>query len=148
MNNNWIYVGIFLDDKSKQKLRKLYPAMNDWREYYDHMTVVYNDDTYMAKVIKEFNDHSVGKKFKLKVVSIGISDKAMAIHVEIPKGVICANKIAHITLACGLEGNAVDSNYITNWSKIHDSFYVYGKMKVIEPTDKLLKMGIDEANIY
>jgi hypothetical protein len=154
--NNWIYIGIFLDDKSKKQLMKLYPTPNGWKEYYDHMTVVYNDDTYIAKSIKNYNEHNIGKKFKLKVISVGMSDKAFAIHVELPKGIVCANKIAHITLATSIEaeGSAVDSNYITNWSKIYDNVYVTGEMKVFEPTnekllysDKNKQIIIEEANV-
>ena len=31
MNNNWIYIGIFLDDKSKKQLKKLYPLPEAWK---------------------------------------------------------------------------------------------------------------------
>ena len=49
-----------------------------------------------------------------------------------------------------IEGaNAVDSNYITNWSKIYDNVYLTGEMKVFEPTKNLLTdINIEEANVY
>lgn len=153
MNDNWIYVGIFLDNKSKKLLKKLYPVPADfWIEYYDHMTVVFNDNTMIAKAVKSVNENNIGKKFKLKVVGPGISDKAYAIQVELPKGVVSANKITHITLAtCKPNGgNAVDSNYITNWSKVYEDIYLTGEMKVYEPKNELLGLPhlFDEANIY
>ena len=152
MNNNWIYIGIFLDDKSKKLLKKLYPLPEWWKEYYDHMTVVFNDNTKLANDIKLINEHNIGKKFKLKLVGPGISDKAYAVQVELPKGVVSANKITHITLATCKpnDGKAVDSNYITNWSKIYDNVYLTGEMKVCVPLTNgaLMNIKVDEANIY
>jgi hypothetical protein len=83
-----------------------------------------------------------------------ISDKAYAIQVELPKGVVSANKITHITLATSPSGNAVDSNYITNWSKVYDNIYVTGEMRTFKPTTGVLAIpenpiiSIDEANVY
>ena len=50
-----------------------------------------------------------------------------------------------------IEGaNAVDSNYITNWSKIYDNVYLTGEMKVCIPftNGALMSVNVDEANIY
>ena len=77
MKNNWIYIGIFLDEKSKKLLKKLYPLPVLWKEYYDHMTVVFNDNTHLANDIKLINEHNIGKKFKLKLVGPGISERLM-----------------------------------------------------------------------
>ena len=166
MNDNWIYVGIFLDEKSKKLLKKLYPLPEWWKEYYDHMTVVFNDNTKLANDIKMINDHNIGKKFKLKLVGPGISEKAYAIQVELPKGVVSANKITHITMGVApIEGaNAVDSNYITNWSKVYETVYLTGEMKVFYPAPELksteaemikslggnvnYEVIFEEANIY
>ena len=156
MNDNWIYVGIFLDEKSKNKLKELYPIPDSWQEYYDHMTVVFNDGTDIAKAVKSINDKNLNKKFNLKVVGPGISDKAYAIQVELPEGVVSANKITHITLGTSETGKAVDSNYITNWSKIYDDLFICGTMKVFEPTQTngllgthmVTKVMYDEANVY
>ena len=152
MENNWIYIGIFLDEKSRKKLMKLYPMPEGWREYYDHMTVVFNDKTFISAAVNQINNNNIGKKFKLKVVGPGISEKAYALQVELPKGVVSANKITHITLATNpaTEGNAVDSNYITNWSKVYETLYVTGEMKVVKPltNEALMNTKVDEANIY
>lgn len=152
MENNWIYIGIFLDEKSKKLLKKLYPLPEWWKEYYDHMTVVFNDGTKLANDIKLINDHNIGKKFKLKLVGPGISEKAYAVQVELPKGVVSANKITHITMGVApIEGaNPVDSNYITNWSKVYDDVYLTGEMKVCVPLTNgaLMSIHVDEANVY
>jgi hypothetical protein len=151
MNENWIYIGIFLDASSRRKLMKLYPKPEGWNQYYDHMTVVFNDDSDVAKAVKSINEHNIGKKFKLKLVGPGISKKAYAVKVELPKGVVSANMITHITLATcpGNDGTAVDSNYITNWSKVYDNIYLTGEMKVFEPS-KVLLTGerVEEVNVY
>lgn len=149
MESNWIYIGIFLDEKSKRLLRKLYPIPEGWSEYYDHMTVVYNDQSDVAKAVKSINEKNLSKKFRLKIEGPGISDKAFAVRVDLPEGVVCANKIAHITLGTSSIGSAVDSNYITNWSKTYKDMYVTGKMEVYKPNTNILGTPvIDEANIY
>lgn len=152
----WIYVGIFLDDKSKNLLKKLYPTPKGWTEYYDHMTVVFNDGTTIADAVKSINEHNISKKFKLKLVGSGISNKAYAAQVELPKGVVSVNKITHITLATcpWADGKAVDSNYITNWSTVYEDIYLTGEMRVFKPTTGVLAIpenptiSIDEANVY
>ena len=152
MENNWIYIGIFLDEKSKKLLKKLYPTPEGWTEYYDHMTVVFNDGTTIADAVKSINEHNIGKKFKLKLIGPGISEKAYAVQVELIKGIVSANKITHITLATcpWANGKAVDSNYITNWSKVYDNVYLTGEMKVYVPLTNgaLMNTKVDEANIY
>jgi len=58
MEENWIYVGIFLDDTSKKKLKKLYNIPEGWKEYFDHMTVIYNDESGY-----DWNEVDVGMMF-------------------------------------------------------------------------------------
>ncbi len=132
MEDKWIYIGIFLDESSKKKLKKLYKLPEGWKEYFDHMTVIYNDDSEYAKYVKSISDNFEGKKIELKVVSQGISNKAYAIHVDIPSGIPCGNKISHITLGCSPEGFAVDSNYIENWHNILKPFTIKGTLKTFK----------------
>ena len=129
--SKWIYVGIFLDEKSKKKLKKKFEIPSGWREYFDHMTVIYNDESQYAYDIKSICDALEGEKVKLQVVSQGISDKAYAVHVKVPAGIPCGNKISHITLATSPRGGKpVDSNYIENWIDISDkNLYVTGTLK-------------------
>lgn len=129
--SNWVYVGIFLDEKSKKKLKKKYSIPYGWKEYFDHMTVIFNDGSDYATAIKGICAKiGEGKKIKLQVVSQGISDKAYAVHVKVPAGIPCGNKISHITLATSPSGKAVDSNYIDNWIDISEkNLYVTGTLK-------------------
>ena len=130
---DWIYVGIFLTNKSKNKLKKLFKIPEGWTEYFDHMTIVFNDGSDYAQTIKNICDQLGEQKIKLQVISQGISEKAYAIHVNIPIGIPCANKISHITLACSSDGNPVDSNYIENWHDISKPFAIKGTLKVFKP---------------
>lgn len=59
-------------------------------------------------------ESNLGKSISIKLVAVGVSDKAMAFKVE---GVdnICANEVPHITIATFRGGNPVDSNRIINW---------------------------------
>ena len=125
------------------------------------ITVVFNDITDIANAVKSINEKNIDSVFNLRVVGPGISDKAYAVQVELPRGVVSANKITHITLATSEKGSAVDSNYITNWgtiirSKVYPDLYVSGKMKVFYPVQTKGLLGVnenteaifEEANIY
>ena len=127
---SWIYVGIFLDEESAKELKELYQLPDGWKEYYDHMTVVFNDDSELSKIVKQANAENIGEFYPLKAVAIGISDKAMALKVELPIGVVCANEIPHITLGTSPEGSPVDSNDITIWNTISEPLFIGGTMRV------------------
>jgi len=128
---NWIYVGIFLDDESKEMLKDLFPTPEGWKPYYDHMTVVFNDGSIIANIVKEFNEANVGVEYPLIITSVGISEDAMAVKVRLPLGVICANPIAHITLCVSPNGKPSDSNNIEIWHEV-EKVEVWGTMKVYE----------------
>ena len=130
--SNWIYVGIFLDEKSKKKLKKYYKVPDGWTEYFDHMTVVFNDNSKYVEYVKNICDKLGEIKVKLNVVGHGISDKAYAVRVNMPPGIPCTNKYSHITLATSPDGKAVDSNYIENWHTTTKSLQITGTLKVFE----------------
>lgn len=58
----------------------------------------------------------VGMSAPVKVVSVAMDDKTMAVGVE--TGVPSKNPNKHITIAISPEGTAKDSNNLTNWQKI------------------------------
>ena len=129
MEDKWIYVGIFLDEDSKADLMSLYPTPTGWKPYYDHMTVVFNDYSELAKAVKDFNEGNLEEDFPLIVTAVGISEKAMAVKVKLPLGVICANKIAHVTLCVSPNGKPSDSNDIQIWHEV-EPIELWGTMKV------------------
>ena len=123
----WIYCGIFLDKFSKERLRMNFDIPENWKWYGDHVTLCFNDNSVLSKVASEINAGYVGAERKFKVTGIGISENAIALKVQLPIGVVCTNKVAHITIGC--KTKPVDSNAIEIWHDI-DSFYVYGKIDV------------------
>jgi len=129
--SSWIYAGIFLDNKSKSKLKSKFIIPQGWKKYFDHMTIVFNDGTTKAAEVKSIVDKIVNREVRLKVVSSGISDKAYAVHVELPGGIPCTNKISHITLATSPIGKPVDSNYIEDWIDIYEDIYITGKIQIV-----------------
>lgn len=129
--SNWIYAGIFLDNISKKKLKSRFIVPDGWKKYFDHMTIVFNDGSQTAQDIKSIVNKLVNREVTLKVISQGISDKAYAVHVEVPAGIPCGNKISHITLATSPDGKPVDSNYIENWIPVNDTIYVNGKIQIV-----------------
>jgi hypothetical protein len=126
---NWIYIGIFLDEDSKKELKECYQIPSNWKEYYDHVTIVFNDGSELSRVVKEMNMENVGEFYSIKITGVGVSEKALALRVELPACVVCANKIPHITLGVAPDAKPVDSNDITIWHDI-DPIHVGGTMMV------------------
>ena len=127
MEKEWIYFGIFLDESSKRRLRMRFDIPKDWKRYGDHVTLCFNDGSELSKVAAEINKGYVGAARSIKVTGIGISKNAVALRVQLPVGVVCTNKVAHITLGC--KNKPVDSNAIEIWHDI-DSFTLYGEIDV------------------
>ena len=133
MERDWIYIGIFLEEESKNKLKQCYQIPSDWKEYYDHITIVFNDGSELSRVVKEINMENVGEFYSIKITGVGVSEKALALKVELPTCVVCVNKVPHITLGVAPEAKPVDSNFITIWHDV-EPIYVGGTMKVYRPT--------------
>ena len=121
----WIYFGIFLDKSSKERLKMDFDIPESWKWYGDHVTLCFNDGSELSKVAAEINEGYVGAERSIKVTGIGISENAMALRVQLPKGVVCTNKVAHITIGC--KNRPVDSNAIEIWHDI-DSFLLSGEI--------------------
>jgi hypothetical protein len=127
MERNWIYFGIFLDKISRERLKMNFDIPEDWKWYGDHVTLCFNDNSLLSKVAAEINKGYVGAERSIKVTGIGISENAMALRVQLPVGVVCTNKVAHITI--GAKTKPVDSNAIEIWHDI-DAFFVSGEIDV------------------
>lgn len=123
----WIYFGIFLDESSKKRLRMNFDIPVSWKWYGDHVTLCFNDGSELSKIAAEINKGYVGAERSILVTGIGISTKAIALRVQLPTGVVCTNKVAHITIGC--KDRPVDSNAIEIWHDI-DSLTLYGEIDV------------------
>ncbi len=118
----WIYFGVFLDDESRERLLSKFDIPEGWREYADHMTIVFNNKSEKAEALAEKCAESLGELVTLTVTHIGMSGKALAVLVT---GCESNNDIPHITIAVSPTGKPVDSNLITDLEKI-DEFTVSG----------------------
>lgn len=125
------YFGLFLSDETKDYLLKLLLDNNQYRDYLDYSDKIYIDHcTLIHKCHLLFlnldedsllfarTNKLISKDFKLTIIGIGISNKAMAFKVEIPIELTCLNAIPHITICTFGNGKPVDSNNITEWEDI------------------------------
>ena len=122
---NYLYYGLFLDTDTKNMLMDnltdnidigIALGVTD-RIFIDHCTLLHKSQLKGNEELQSYLESNLGKSINIRLVAVGISDKAMAFKVE---GVdnICANEVPHITIATFRGGNPVDSNEITNWRYI------------------------------
>lgn len=91
------YTGVMLDEKSREALKTEFGHMvpEGWEWIANHMTI------QLGELPETLRDEIVGEVVNLRVVSLGIDDKVMAIGVD---GYWSKNKIPHITLAVNRAG--------------------------------------------
>ena len=127
----WVYLGVFLDEESKKRLKDLAEDLdiipdNSWKLYCHHMTLAYNDKSQKAENMFSIYDSSLGADVSMETREIGISDKAIA--VKIKWGHATLNKVSHITIAVSPEGKPVDSNNIINWKQLDKPIALTGQI--------------------
>ena len=129
-NENWQYYGMFLDNRSQQRLFQRFESQipADWKRYGDHMTVIYNDNSENARQWANLCEKQVGTTAVLMGVALGVSDRAIAIKVL---GYQSNNAIPHITIAVAPGARPVESNQITNWVKLEQPIYLNSDLAVI-----------------
>lgn len=136
-DKNWVYYGIFLSDNTRRALLdyvKKWFAENDrefpedWKVYCDHMTLVFNNGTPEDQKFADGVEPFLGKGSNMRIISIGISDRAIAAGVDY----VTNNEHSHITIAVTSDGGKpVESNYIENWIPTKGDFYVTGIYKKV-----------------
>ena len=126
MEKKWIYIGIFLNKESRNKLKELANkiVLDNWKLYCHHMTIAFNDGSKEANEAYNFYKNFFGAQTYVIATHIGISNDAIAVKVETDETTL--NKIPHITLATPIDGKAVNSNYITRWYKLNDPINLRG----------------------
>ena len=120
--NNFHYFGLFLDTDTKNMLMDTLTDNIDYnialgvadRIFIDHCTLLHKSQLEGNEELQSYLESNLGKPISIKLVAVGVSDKAMAFKVE---GVdnICANEVPHITIATFRGGKPVDSNRIIYW---------------------------------
>ena len=119
------YYGLFLDIDTKNMLMDTLTDNIDYnialgvadRIFIDHCTLLHKSQLDSNENLQSYLESSLGKSMSIRLVAVGISDKAMAFKVEEVDN-ICANEVPHITIATFRGGNTVDSNKIANWRYI------------------------------
>lgn len=150
ISNNYIYVGLFLTDRSKKKVKELINSMPKYEELFNnankvfikHCTLLHrNQEKDNRQVFESLSKLYLPKpldgKYKIAMVAthIGYLDgKVMAIKVK--HNMPCANKIPHITICTFGDGKPFDSNKITEWHKLDKGLFIEGEFKVIEKSIK------------
>lgn len=119
--NNWIYFGVFIDEKAKRlnEIAIEKQGMDipyNWKMFNHHMTIAFNNKTEDAQNLYDVYKHTFGKTITITVDGIGVSDDAIAVRIRFNDPI--ANKIPHITIATPQTGKPVNSNYITKWYDI------------------------------
>lgn len=126
---NFEYIGLFLTEESKAKLKTWLINSNyqpeilkSEKEYLDHCTLLHRSQlTWDNSNLHDFLIDKLHEDFEIKIIGIGISDKAMAFKVNIFP-LVSVNKIPHITICTFNGGKPVDSNMITEWKDIEPIF--------------------------
>lgn len=126
--DDYEYYGLFLTQESKDKLAKqlffngyspeseLMKKRTGW--YLDHCTLLHRSQlTWDNSNLHAFLIDKLHEDFEIKIIGIGISDKAMAFKVNVFP-LVSVNKIPHITICTFNGGKPVDSNNITEWKNI------------------------------
>lgn len=129
--DNWIYYGVFFSESSQKTLLNLakeYTGIpDDWKIFCHHMTIIYNDKSQEKQEMAEVLDNFLGNTQSMRIDSIGVSDRAIALGVA---DYTTQNEHSHITVATAPDAKPVESNNITNWYKLPESFYISGKLDV------------------
>ena len=152
INSNYIYVGLFLTDRSKEKVKELINSMPKYKELFNNTNKVFIDHCTLLHRNQEKDNRQVFERlsklyltkpldgeYKSAMVATHIGfleGKAMAIKVVLSGNIPCSNKTPHITICTFGDGKPFDSNNITNWEKLPHPLYIQGCFKVVEKTIK------------
>jgi len=119
------YSAVVLDDKSRSKLLGLVSSYipQGWETIAHHMTI------NMGEIDPEYEKY-LGMKVPLRVKTIGMNDKVIAVGVE---GFPTKNKIPHITIAVNRQegGKPFMSNKIEDWRPIQFSAELEGTVEEV-----------------
>lgn len=148
ISNNYIYVGLFLTDRSKEKVKEVINSMPKYKELFNNANKVFIDHCTLLHKNQEKDNKQVFENLsKLYLSKDGIYKIAMvATHIGFIDGKVMAikvkhcmpsvNKTPHITICTFGDGKPFDSNKIAEWHKLDIGLFIEGELKVIEKTIK------------
>lgn len=153
ISKDYIYVGLFLTERSKEKIKGLISSLPKYNELLgnanklliEHCTLLHrNQEKDNKHILERLSKLELSKpldeyesKSAMVATHIGFLDgKAMAIKVVLSRNIPCVNKTPHITICTFGDGKPFDSNKITNWEKLPHPLYIQGYLRVIEKSIK------------
>lgn len=137
--DNFHYFGLFLDTNTKNKLMNILTDNIDYnialnvadKIFIDHCTLLHVSQLHgYSEVFNDLNNR-LEENIQIKIEGIGISDKAMAFKVTLPRNVYSINKTPHITICTFNGGKPVESNNITKWFLLEEPIQVKTTLKKI-----------------
>lgn len=137
--DNFHYFGLFLDIDTKNRLMNMLTDNIDYnialnvadKTYTDHCTLLHVSQLHGNSEVFNNLNNRLGENIQIKIEGIGISDKAMAFKVVLPRNVYSINKTPHITI-CTFNGNKpAESNNITKWFLLEEPIQVKTTLKKI-----------------
>lgn len=137
--DNFHYFGLFLDTNTKNKLMNILTDNIDYnialnvadKIFIDHCTLLHVSQLHgNSEVFNDLNN-KLGENIQIKIEGIGISDKAMAFKVALPRNVYSINKTPHITICTFNGGKPVESNNIIKWFLLEEPIQVKTTLKKI-----------------
>lgn len=132
--NNILYTGIFVKEDQLERLFSIKPRPEDTRIIeHPHVTLFFRNNVSL-EIMQYVLTHNE-QYHSIIVDGIGISDKAIALHVSSIKSesgeeVLSMNKVKYITLYLLKDGKPVDSNSITEWTSIEPTSFI-GYLRII-----------------
>ena len=135
INGDFVYIGLFLTNESRNKLNEIIDIPLESKVYMEHCTLLFKNTQIEHKNAQRVVDAYI-KQLKCKghtqtmvINAIGYSDKAIAFKVN--PNVPCCNDIPHITICTMNDGKPVDSNNITDWLQLETPIKVKGEWKMV-----------------
>ena len=131
--NNILYAGIFVKKDQLERLFSIEPRPEDaW--IIEHPHALFFRNNVSLEIMQYVLTHNE-QYHSIIVDGIGISDKAIALHVSSIKSesgeeMLSMNKVKHIILYLLKDGKPVDSNSITEWTSIEPTSFI-GYLRII-----------------
>lgn len=134
-NRDFVYIGLFLTNESKERLKELIDIPFESKVYMEHCTLLFKNTQIEHKnaqrVIDAYIKQLKNKEHKQTIIitAIGYNDKVIAFKVN--PNVPCCNEVPHITICTMNGGKPVDSNDINEWHQLDTPIKVKGEWKVV-----------------
>lgn len=151
ISKDYIYVGLFLTDTHKHRALTEICQIPEYSKYItdvsllskihlDHCTLLHRSQEKAHKEVFErlknldlIRPLDGEATLSMMATHIGVlENKVMAFKVSLAIKHICANETPHITICTFGDGKPVDSNKITEWTKLDKPIFLQGYLRVIE----------------